>query len=141
MNKQASTVAQEVAKLRAMAATRFDGQPAHGYAFGGVRLGQLLQGDLFRDFYMCIRLRGRGLALEVDSYMAREGRWARLRDDFDEVAWEAGLIKVGQPRANREAFRALHRTARVLLSGRGLRLGGPVVALNKRFNRAGRLHA
>ena len=141
MNKQALTVAPEVVKLRAMGARRFDGQPAEGFAFGGVRLGQLLQGDLFRDFYMCIRLRGRGLALEVDSYMAREGRWARLRDDFDEVAWEAGLIKLGQPRASREAFRELHRTARVLLSGHGLRLGGPVVTLNKRFNRAGRIHA
>ena len=135
------TFAQECKALRAMATTRFDGKPEHGHAFGGVRLNQLLQGDLFRDFYMCIRLRGRGLALEVDSYMAREGRWARLRDDFNEDAWEAGLIKVGQPRANREAFRALHRTARVLLSGHGLSLGGPVVALNKRFNRAGGLHA
>lgn len=121
----------EIQALRRMAVKGFNGQPAATYAFGGVRLGQLLQGDLFRDFYLTIRMRGAALALEVDSYTAREGRWARLRDDFDMTAWEAGLIHASAGRADRSAFRSLHRIARVLLADMGLRIAGQTLHVEK----------
>ena len=134
MNK-AMDYQRECAALEAMAARGFDGRAAPGYAFGSARLALMLDGDVFRDFYLSIRRTGRGLALEVDSYTAKVGRWAQLHQDFDADAWEAGLIKVCQPRADRQAFRSLHRTARVLLAGFKLRTGTSEVA-RKRIRHA-----
>lgn len=135
-NRNAVTkVIEEVLLLRQWTRNDVYGVAIPGEAFGtGVARWQESDCSKANDYLFTITHGGGAVLLEIDAYTARRGD-ELTTDNFDVEAWESEAVVLTAAPPCRNAYRLLHRTARMLLAGFDVRLPG--LALLKGIHKAG----